>query len=93
MTSRTFSLNFNIDGFTRNAAYPRDYEGMLRDGNGVALSPAEARAHLAIEKAKRRKVIPCSAECRMPCKHAGCPGFDYKGRGCGGRPTKEFDRV
>ncbi|WP_429498899.1 hypothetical protein ACQUFY_06350 [Robbsia andropogonis] len=89
MTARTFSLNFNIDGFTRSAVYPRDYEGMLHDGNGVSLSAAEARAHLAIEKAKGHMVIPCSSDCGVPCQHAGCPGFDYKGRGCGGRPVKE----
>ncbi len=93
MTSRTFSLNFDIDGFTHSAVYPRDYVGMLRDGDGTTLSAAEARAHLAIEKAKGHTVIPCSSECGMPCKHDGCPGFDYKGRGCGGRPTKERDHV
>ena len=73
----------------RNNRYPRDYNIFQRD-DGTPLTPAEARTFLALEKAKGRHVIPMSAECGNPCKHAanGCPGFDYGERGgCGGRYT------
>ena len=84
--SRVFSICMNIDGFVRNNRYPRDYIGVFEQ-DGEELSPAEARAFLALEKAKGRVVIPCSSECSNPCKHAdnGCVGFDYAGRGCAGR--------
>lgn len=84
---KRFSLCMDIDGFVRNNRFPRDYRNLFRDDNGRTLSPEEARAQFAIEKAKGRKVIPMSAECSNPCKHAaaGCTGFDYAGRGCPGR--------
>ena len=83
--SKTYSLCMNIDGFIHNNRYPRDYN--VFEENGRALTPAEARTFLALEKAKGRVVIPCSSECGNPCKHAenGCTGFDYEGGGCPGR--------
>lgn len=82
----TFSLCMNIDGFVRNNRYPRDYD-VFQNDDGTPLTPPEARSFLALEKAKGRKVIPCSSECGNPCKHAdnGCTGFDYSGGGCAGR--------
>ena len=78
----------NIDGFVRNNRFPQGYSQMFSE-NGRTLSASEARTFLALEKAKGRKVIPCSAECGNPCKHAdnGCTGFDYSGGGCPGRFT------
>jgi hypothetical protein len=83
---RTISLSLDIDGFIRNARFPNGYKNMFSE-DGVTLTPAEARTFLAMEKAKGRKVIPCSGECGNPCKHAdnGCTGFDYQGGGCPGR--------
>jgi hypothetical protein len=84
---RTISLCLNIDGFVRNNRYPRGYDIFQRD-DGTPLTAAEARAFLALEKAKGRHVIPMSAECGNPCKNAakGCTGFDYGERGgCPGR--------
>jgi hypothetical protein len=85
---KTISLCMDIDGFTRNAKYPGGYKNMFID-DGRTLTPAEARAFLAMEKAKGHKVIPCSSECGNPCKHSdnGCTGFDYQGVGCPGRYT------
>lgn len=85
--TRTVSLCMNIDGFVRNNRYPRDYNIFQHD-DGTPLTPAEARTFLALEKAKGRHVIPVSAECGNPCKHAdkGCTGFDYgEHGGCPGR--------
>ncbi len=85
--ARTISLCLNIDGFVRNTRYPRDYD-VFQKADGTLLSPAEARAFLLLEKARGRHVIPMSAECGNPCKHAGsgCTGFDYGERGgCPGR--------
>lgn len=89
MSSKTYSLSMNIDGFIRNNRYPRDYN-VFQDDDGRELSPAEARTFLALEKAKGRAVIPCSSECGNPCKHSenGCTGFDYSGGGCPGRYTE-----
>lgn len=85
---KTYSLCMSIDGFRRNNRYPRDYKVFQHD-DGRPLSPAKARIFLAEEKLKGHKVIPCSAECGNPCKHAdnGCTGFDYSGGGCPGRNT------
>lgn len=87
---KTYSLCMNVDGFMRNNKYPRGYDIFQHD-DGREMSPAEALQFLALEKAKGRKVIPCSAECGNPCKHAdnGCTGFDYGGTGCPGRYTKQ----
>jgi hypothetical protein len=87
--TKRHSLSMNIDGFIRNCRYPRDYN-VFEDDDGRPLTPAEARTFLALEKAKGRKVIPCSSECGNPCKHAdnGCTGFDYAGGGCPGRYTE-----
>jgi hypothetical protein len=84
--SKTYSLSMSIDGFIRNNRYPRDYKGLFTE-DGKTLTPAEARTFLALEKAKGRKVIPCSSECGKPCQHEndGCTGFDYAGGGCPGR--------
>lgn len=84
--AKTYSMHMSIDGFMRNNKFPRDYT-IFQDDNGVPLSPSEALTYLTTEKAKGHKVIPCSAECGSPCKHAdrGCTGFDYAGRGCPGR--------
>lgn len=86
---RRFSMSMNIDGFIRNNRYPRDYQGVFQHDDGRPMGPAEARTYLALEKAKGRNVIPCSAECGNPCRHAesGCTGFDYAGGGCPGRYT------
>ncbi|HXI93820.1 MAG TPA: hypothetical protein VNO24_27870 [Blastocatellia bacterium] len=84
--SKTYSLSMNIDGFVRNNRYPKGYKGLFIE-DGKTLSAAEARTHLALEKAKGRVVIPCSSECGNPCQHSdnGCTGFDYAGGGCPGR--------
>jgi hypothetical protein len=84
---RTYSLCMDIEGFMRNNRYPRGYDIFQRDDGGT-MSPGEALAFLTTEKARGRKVIPCSKECGNPCKHDGCPGFDYQGGGCGGRPSR-----
>jgi hypothetical protein len=90
---KTISLCMSIDGFVRNNRYPKDYKGLFSE-NGKTLSAAEARTFLALERAKGRVVIPCSSECRNPCKHAdnGCSGFDYSGGGCPGRFTAAADQ-
>jgi hypothetical protein len=87
--TRTISLCMNIEGFMRNSKYPNDYTFFEHD-DGTPMSPEDALAFLALEKAKGHKVIPCSAECGNPCKHAdnGCAGFDFDGKGCPGRYTK-----
>ena len=87
---RTYSLCMSIDGFIANNRYPRGYDIFEHD-DGTPMKPAEALAFLTTEKAKGRKVIPCSAECSNPCKHAdsGCAGFDYSGGGCGGRASPQ----
>lgn len=87
--TRTFSLCMNIDGFLRNNRYPRDFD-IFQTDDGKPMPPAAALAYLHTEKAKGRKVIPCSAQCGNPCKHAdnGCAGFDYMGGGCPGRNTQ-----
>jgi hypothetical protein len=85
-TGTRYSMCLNIDGFVRNERYPQGYKDLFIGDDGHTLTPAEARAFLALEKAKGRKVIPCSSECGSPCQHDGCPGFDYSGSGCGGRP-------
>lgn len=89
---KTVSICMSIDGFVRNNRYPRDYENVFSD-EGRTLTAAEARTYLAMEKAKGHKVIPCSAECGSPCKHAdnGCTGFDYSGGGCAGRFSQPKD--
>ena len=86
--SRTISLCMNIDGFLRNNRYPRDF-GIFQTDDGNSMPPEAALAYLHMEKAKGRKVIPCSKECSNPCRHAvnGCKGFDYSGGGCPGRAT------
>lgn len=83
---RSYSMCMNIEGFIRNNRYPRDYN-IFEQGDGTPMSPEEARTYLQAEQAKGHKVIPCSAECGNPCKHAnsGCTGFDYQGSGCPGR--------
>jgi hypothetical protein len=87
--SRTYSMCMNIDGFVRNNRYPRDYN-VFEQEDGTPMTPAEARTYLALEKAKGHNVIPCSAECGNPCKHAdnGCTGFDFVKGGCPGRYTE-----
>lgn len=92
-TSTSYSLCLNIDGFMRNNRYPRGYDIFQHD-DGTAMPPAEALAHLQIEKAKGHKVIPCSAKCGNPCGRAdqGCKGFDYGGGGCPGYQTEETTR-
>jgi len=89
--AKRFSLCMDIDGFVRNSRFPRDYRNLFRDDAGRTLALEEARAQLAIEKAKGREVIPMSAECGSPCQHAGsgCKGFDYSGGGCPGRYIDE----
>lgn len=89
MSSKTYSLSMNIDGFIRNNRYPRDYN-VFEEDDGRPMTPAEARTFLTLEKAKGRVVIPCSSECGNPCQHAdnGCAGFDYAGGGCPGRYTE-----
>lgn len=74
--TRTISLCMDVDGFLRNNAYPRDFTGVFQNDDGTPLSPADALAFLTLEKAKGRKVIPCSGECGNPCKNAdkGCTG-------------------
>lgn len=86
---RRFSMSMNIDSFVQGSRYPSGYQGVFQRGDGRAMEPAEARTYLALEKAKGRNVIPCSAECGNPCQHAesGCTGFDYAGGGCPGRYT------
>lgn len=84
---RTISLCMNVEGFMRQNRYPRGYD-IFQNDDGTPLTPAEALTFLQLEKAKGHKVIPCSAECGNPCKHAenGCAGFDYgEGGGCPGR--------
>lgn len=87
---KTISLCMSIDGFIRNAPYPKGYRNLFTE-EGRTLTAPEARAFLALEKAKGRQVIPCSGECGNPCKHAnnGCNGFDYQGGGCPGRYTNK----
>jgi hypothetical protein len=84
--ARTFSLKMNVDDFLRSNKFPRGYDIFQKD-DGTPLSPEAALCFLQMEKAKGRVVIPVSAECGNPCKHAinGCTGFDYSGRGCPGR--------
>ena len=84
-TIRRCSMSMNIEGFMRNNKYPHGYDIFEQD-DGTEMSPAEALTYLQLEKAKGRKVIPCSAECGAPCSHAdkGCAGFDYAGGGCPG---------
>ena len=84
--STSYSMCMSIEGFMRNNRFPKGYDIFQQD-DGTPMTPAEALAFLTTEKAKGRKVIPCSAECGNPCKHASCPGFDYSGSGCGGRKT------
>lgn len=88
--SKTISLCMNIDGFIRNARYPSGYRNLFVE-DGKTLTAPEARTFLALERAKGRKVIPCSSECGNPCKHEnnGCTGFDYQGGGCPGRYTNK----
>jgi len=83
---KTFSLCMNVEGFMRNNKYPRGYDVFQHD-SGEPLTAHEALQFLTLEKAKGRKVIPMSAQCGNPCKHAenGCSGFDYSGSGCAGR--------
>lgn len=87
---RTRSMCMNVDGFLRNNRFPKGYDIFQKD-DGTPLSPAQARTFLHTEKAKGRRVIPCSSECSNPCKHEanGCTGFDYSGRGCPGRFTEK----
>lgn len=83
---RTYSMCLNIEGFMRNNRFPRGYD-IFQNDDGAELTPTEALEFLTVEKARGRKVIPCSHECGNPCKHAdnGCTGFDYSGGGCPGR--------
>lgn len=87
--NRIFSLCLDVGGFLRNEPFPSAYTGMLRSRNGQSLSPEEAATYLVLQRARGRKVIPTSAECSNPCRHAasGCTGFDYSGGGCPGRET------
>jgi hypothetical protein len=84
--TRTISLSLNIDAFMRANRYPQGYDIFQHDED-TQLTPAQALAFLTLEKAKGRKVIPCSGECGNPCQHAdrGCTGFDYQADGCPGR--------
>lgn len=85
---KTFSLCLNIEGFLRDNRYPTGFD-IFQHADGVPMPPAETLAYLQFEKAKGKKVIPSSAECGNPCKHAhnGCKGFDFSGSGCPGRYT------
>jgi hypothetical protein len=82
---KTAYMCLSIDGFMRNNKFPRNYDLFERE-DGSPMSPEEAAAFLATEKAKGRKVIPTSNSCSNPCKRAedGCAGFDYSGGGCPG---------
>ena len=84
-TATRWAMCLNIEGFMSQNKYPHGYDIFQRN-DGKELSPAEALTFLQLEKAKGRKVIPCSAECGNPCPHAGdgCKGFDYSGGGCPG---------
>lgn len=88
---KRFSIHMSVDGFMQKSQFPEDYEGVFSDSEGNELSPSEAWAFLVSEKARGRKVIPCSGECGNPCQHAdrGCTGFDYEGSGCPGRLITE----
>lgn len=79
------SCCMSVEGFLRNNKYPEDF-GVFQRSDGSPLKPEEALTFLHMEKAKGRKVIPCSGECGNPCKNAdkGCTGFDYGGGGCPG---------
>ena len=88
--ARTFSLSLNIDDFMRSGNYPRDYN-IFQTEAGTPMPPEEALCFLVIEKARGRFLLPVSAECGNPCKHAnaGCTGFDYGADG--GCPGRESD--
>ncbi len=83
MTHRRFSMCMNIEGFMRQNKYPDGYD-VFQESDGTPLAPEEALAFLTTEKAKGRKVIPCSGRCGNPCDQPGCKGFDYSGGGCPG---------
>lgn len=59
--------------------------------NGRELNNAEYLAHLTIEQAKGRKVIPLNGRCGNPCSNSEhCTGFDYSDEGgCPGYPTEK----
>lgn len=89
MSTRTYGLRLNVEGFLRNSKYPSEYRGLFTDDRGQTLTPAEARAFLRMQAYKGRVCIPMSDQCGNPCKHAerGCTGFDFKGGGCPGRES------
>lgn len=87
---KTISLCLNIEGFLRSNQYPAGFD-IFQKSDGTSMSAADALTFLTLEKAKGHMVIPCSAECGNPCRHAqnGCTGFDYGARGgCPGRYAK-----
>jgi|JI10StandDraft_1071094.scaffolds.fasta_scaffold900840_2 hypothetical protein len=90
---RIFRLSMNIAEFMRCSSYPKDYEVFQAD-DGRPLPAEEAASFLVIEKARGRFLLPLSAECGNPCKHAsaGCTGFDYGEQGgCPGRESDLLD--
>lgn len=90
MTTRSegkiYSLSVGIDELIKTTPFPDGYIGLFTNDDGL-MDPEAALAHLTIEKARGRRLIPVSAECGNPCQHQsnGCTGFDHIKSGCPGR--------
>lgn len=80
MTRKRY-MSLNVEGFLRNAKYPRDFICVFKEDNGDIMSPEEGHKMLMAEIRKGNYVIPFSPECGNPCKHEGCAGFNYGERG------------
>ena len=91
MNARRQSLSISVRGLmVQLRSEPPEEESVLRDADtNLRMTNSEALAYLAIQQAKGFLVIPCSADCISPCKHAarGCTGFDPK-KGCPGYPIE-----
>ena len=73
----------DIEGFMRNAKFPRDYRRMFKHDDGRPMTPDEARSQLFAELRQGRRVIPMG----------DCDNFDYQ-TGCKGHPaTPIVDRL
>ena len=87
MNARRHSLSISVRGLmVQLRTEAPDGDSVLQDADTKqVMTNSEALAYLAIQQAKGVHLIPCSADCTNPCKHAarGCTGFDPK-KGCPG---------
>lgn len=63
----------DLEGFLRNATFPRSFGGMFKHDDGRPMTPEEARSELFNQLRLGRRVIPMGA----------CDNFDYQ-KGCQG---------